>query len=98
MAPNIRTMPSAAAEPVLTLAAPPEVVLPVPTPTAALAQPAMSAAVASQAASFMPPILPPLGAGAQKAIAHCSPLRRLRRRLDQDQLAARAVELAQRGI
>src|SRR5262245_24217312 len=40
----------------------------------------------------------PRTAGALQAVAHSGPFDRLRRRLDQDALAARGIELAQRGV
>ena len=58
-----------------------------------LEQPASSMSTAS--ADFIARIL---AAGAFKAVAHGIPLRKFGRRLDQDLLAVRAIELAQGGV
>src|SRR3990167_8878635 len=60
-------------------------------------QPAASSASKAMAASLMAAILR-LAAGAPQAVVHRGPLRRFGRRFHQQQLAARAVKLAQRCV
>src|SRR6185503_21247099 len=53
---------------------------------------------ATKTSPYLTGAILPLLAGPLQAVSHCCPFGRIGRRLDQDLLAAGAVQLAQRGV